>query len=70
MPLDEILYMEVRIFREFLERFKMKATEAYSLFEDNDIWSYIESCYDVLQMNGDKCVLDDVQRILSRNGAM
>lgn len=70
MLLDEVLYMEVRIFREFLERFKIKAADAYALFERNDIWGYIESCYDVLHMNGDECVLNDVQRILSRNGAI
>ena len=70
MLLDEVLYMEVRIFRQFLERFKMKASDAYSIFEDYDIWGYIESCYDVLHMNGDECVLNDVQQILSKNGAI
>ena len=70
MLLDEVIYMEVRIFREFLDRFKMKASEAYSLFERNDIWGYIESCYDILHMNGDEYVLNDVQQILIKNGAL
>ena len=70
MLLDEVTYMEVRIFREFLGRSEMKASEAYSLFEKNDIWGYIESCYEVLHMNGDEYVLNDVQQILARNGAL
>ena len=62
--------MEVRVFREFLNRFKMRAVDAYRLFEENDIWGYIESCYEVLHMNGDEAVLNDIQRILQRNGVL
>ena len=68
--LDEVLYMEVRVFREFIRRFGLKAAEAYRLFEENDIWGYIESCYDVLHMSGDECVLEDIQKILNRKGAI
>ena len=70
MLLDEVLYMEVRVFREFLKRFRMKAADAYVLFDKNGIWNYIESCYDVLHMSGDELVLNDIQQILQRNGAM
>ena len=62
MLLDEVLYMEIRVFREFLRRYQLKA------FEENDIWHYIESCYDVLHMSGDECVLEDIQKMLDRNG--
>ena len=58
------------MFREFLNRYKMKAADAYQLFEKNDIWGYIESCYEVLHMSGDETVLNDIQRILKRNGAL
>ena len=68
MLFDEILYMEVRVFREFLKKYKMKAPEAYRLFEENDIWGYIESCYETLHMSGDEYVLADVQQILKKNG--
>jgi len=70
MLLDEVIYMQVRVFREFLNRYKMKAADAYQLFEKNDIWGYIESCYEVLHMSGDETVLNDIQRILKRNGAL
>lgn len=32
--------------------------------------SYIESCYDVLHMSGDECVLEDIRKILNRKGAI
>ena len=67
---DEVLFMEIRVFREFLNRFKMKVKDAYDLFDANDIWGYIESCYDVLHMSGDECVLDDIQQILRKNGVL
>ena len=70
MLLDEVIYMEVRVFREFLNRFKMKAADAYHLFEENDIWGYIESCYEVLHMGADETVLNDIQKILQKNGIL
>lgn len=70
MLLDEVLYMEIRVFREFLNRFRMKAADAYALFDKNDIWNYIESCYDVLHMSGDELVLNDIQLILQKNGEL
>lgn len=70
MLLDEVLYMEIRVFREFIRRHKLETVEAYRIFDENDIWGYIESCYDVLHMSGDECVLEDIQKILSRNGAV
>jgi len=68
--INEVLYMEARIFREFLNRFHMKPSEANSLFKTYGIWKYIESCYDVLHMSGDECVLDDIQQILKNKGAL
>ena len=70
MLLDEVLYMEIRIFSAFIERFRMKASDVYYLFEKNGIWEYIESGYDVFHMNGDECVLNDVQQILIKSGAI
>ena len=32
--------------------------------------NYLEICYDVLRMSGDEVVLDDIEKILHRNGAL
>ena len=41
MLLDEVLYMEIRVFREFIRRHKLETVEAYRIFDENDIWGYI-----------------------------
>ena len=48
----------------------MKAKDAYELFDANDIWGYIEECYDILHMSGDECILEDIQQILRKNGVL
>ncbi len=67
--INEVLYMEARIFSEFCRRKKIPAKEANRVFNMCHIWDYIESCYSTLHMNGDDSVLDDVDMILSRRGA-
>ena len=68
--IDEVLFMEARVFSDFLRKFNMKPRDASRLFEDNGIWSYIEGCYDVLHMSSDECVLNDIEYILQRRGAL
>ena len=65
---NEVLYMETRIFSEFCERKKIKAKEANRIFNTYKIWDYIENCYDMLHINGDENVLNDVDIILKRQG--
>ena len=70
MLLDEVLYMEVRVFRRFLNKYKIKAKDAYHIFEENDIWGYIEACYETLHMSGDDYVINDIQEILQSKGVV
>lgn len=67
--INEILYMETRVFRAFCHRMKMTAKKANELFNTYNIWSYIEECYDTLHLSGDECVLDDIEQILATRGA-
>ena len=57
--INEVLFMEMRVFREFCRRMRMSAKEANALFTKHRIWSYIETCYDSLLLSGDECVLDN-----------
>jgi len=34
------------------------------MFNDHNIWNYIEECYDTLHMNGDEYILNDIEEIL------
>ena len=67
--LDEVLFMEARLFAEYLKKFNIKPKDANRIFESYGIWKYIEECYDVLHMNGDEYILNDIEFIIRRTGA-
>ncbi|MBQ8161846.1 MAG: DUF3791 domain-containing protein [Clostridia bacterium] len=67
---NEVLFLEMRIFNEFLQKHGMQPSKANRLFENNGLWKFIEDNYDVLQMNGDEYVLDDVEYILRKKGVL
>ena len=67
--IDEILYMETRVFSDFCKRKNISAREANRLFNLCDIWNYIETCYDSLHLSGDDSVLDDVEMKINKRGA-
>ena len=67
--INEVLFMETRLFRAFCEKFKMPASSVNRIFNSYGIWDYIESCYDVLHMNGDEYILNDILSILKAKGA-
>ena len=67
--LNEVLFMEARVFAEYLQKFKIKPKDANLVFEKYGIWKYIEECYDTLHMNGDEYVLNDIEYILRKRGA-
>jgi len=67
--LDEVLFMEARLFAEYLKKFNIKPKDANRIFESYGIWKYIEECYDVLHMNGDEYILNDIEFIIRRKGA-
>ena len=66
---NEVLYMETRLFREFCLRANMPAAEANELFEKYKIWGYIESRYDSLHLSGDDCALNEIFDLLKKEGA-
>ena len=67
--MDEVLFMEARLFSAFLQKHGMKPKDANIMFEHYGIWNYIEECYAVLHMNGDEYILNDIETILQRKGA-
>lgn len=66
--IDEVLYMQVRIFRMFCERTGMDPQVANRLFLQAGVWKYIADCFDSLHLGGDELVYEDVQRLLRRQG--
>lgn len=37
---------------------------ANKIFKENQIWSYIEDCYESLHTSGDEYILDDIEAML------
>ena len=67
---NEILYMEARLFRAFCNSKHMTGKEANGLFNDYGIWDYIETCYDSLHTCGDEFIMNDIDEILSKKGVI
>jgi len=66
--MNEITFMEIRLFRMFRERYNKQAKDVNQLFEKYGIWTYIEECYDTLHVMSDECALRDITDILVTNG--
>lgn len=59
--INEVLYMEVRLIREFCKKYHVSMGTANEIFKKNDIWSYIEDCYKALHTCGDEYILNDIE---------
>lgn len=66
--INEVLFMEARIFSDYCNLKHLSATKANAIFNKCGIWDYIEACYDTLHMNGDNCVLNDIEEIIAKKG--
>lgn len=68
MMLNETLYMQTRLFRQFCNQNRMDSKRANNLFLKYKIWDYIDKCYGLLHLSGDESALDEISKILSKNG--
>ena len=66
--IDEVLFMQTRLFRMFVERSGLPPASAYDVFDAGGIWRFLEDCYDILHMSGDEAALDDVLLVLEAKG--
>lgn len=58
--LDEVIYMQVRLFRMFLEHTGLPSREGNRVFHGAGVWDFISMCYDSLHLSGDESALSDV----------
>lgn len=66
--LDEVLFMEARLFRMFWQEHGLTPLQALSLFETHNVWDFIEDCYDSLHTSSDDCALADINQLLANQG--
>jgi hypothetical protein len=67
--LDEVNFMQVRLFRVVLSKLELTPRELNEVFEKFDIWNYIEQAYDVLHIQGDDVNADEIIEMLQAQGA-
>lgn len=66
--LDEVLYMQTRIFRMFIERTGLSPRAANRLFDQAGAWDFLSECYDSLHVESDQLALDDVLSLMRHKG--
>ena len=66
--LDEVVFMQARIFRMFCDKVHCSAAKGNTLFEQYGIWTFLEECYDDLHLSSDDNALDYVIKILESKG--
>ena len=70
MAINEVLFMQIRLFRQFRERYAKSPKTANDLWDRFGIWSYIEDCYDIFHLMGDESILDDIADLMKLKGAV
>lgn len=64
----EILFMQVRLLRLASEEWNLSIQKTSELFDKNNILKFIEDCYDVFHMEGDRAVLEEIRLVLLNKG--
>lgn len=68
--LNEILFMQIRLVRLFCKKYGYTMNKCNDLFDDNNIFEYIESCYYILHTESDNNALTDIEYILKQKGTI
>ena len=68
--INEMLYMENRLFRMFQDQYHTTPARTNQIFNAHQIWNYIEQTYDMLHLNGDESALAEIVSLLRVNGAV
>ena len=67
--INQVLFMEVRLIREYCRKHNLTMRTANEIFNENQIWKYIEDCYESLQTCGDEYILDDIEKFIGLGNA-
>lgn len=65
---SEILSMQIRLFRQFMERHNLNKSAASNIFKNYDIFDFISDCYDGLHISSDASALNDIDTLLQNSG--
>lgn len=64
----EIIFMQVRMLRLASEEWNVSVQRANELFDEKDVFKFIEECYGVFHMEGDQAVFEEIKTLLRNKG--
>lgn len=64
----QIIFMQARILRLASEEWNTTIQKANELFDKYNILIFIEECFDVFHMEGDRAVFEEIQTVLHCKG--
>lgn len=65
---EQIIYMQARIIRLASEDWNKPTETIAALFAEQDVFNYIEHCFDIFHLEGDEAVWEDVKQYLVKKG--
>lgn len=64
----EIIFMQARLLRLASEEWHVSVQRVNVLFDQYNIFKFIEDCYDVFHMEGDFAVFEEIKAVLKNKG--
>ena len=65
---SEIAYMQARIARMAMEKWKLPIGDVGKIFSDYQILQHIRDCYDLYHVEGDDAIWEDLQPLFEYRG--
>ena len=66
---EQILYMQVRLFRMFAELFNKTLRQTAELFERYNVLAFIKDGFEIFHVEGDEAVFQETKEFLESKGA-
>lgn len=66
--LDDVFSIQIRLFRLFQLKEKLNAAQTEKMFQQYDVFKYIEICYEEYHVQGDDANLADIYHYLENKG--
>lgn len=64
----QIIYMQVRILRLASEEWNQPIETVAKLFAKQNVFSYIEHCFELFHLQGDDAILEEITAYLGKKG--
>ena len=70
MERNEVLHMQVRLFRLACKKWNIGRIRCAELFDEYKISNYIKEAYEFFQVQGDEANLEEIEEYLRRKGVV